>query len=99
MANADAGAEENELEGAMLLQESADARARERKSALHWAREGGLDYALAVPITVLILLAVAAVVYNLVRPPYVPCDPNKPLAKHFYCYNLSRPPGVHEDTH
>ena len=57
--------------------------------------ESNLD--LLVPLVVLFILSIAVIVYNLIRTQQVPCDPNKPLAKHFYCYNSSRPPGFHVD--
>ena len=55
------------------------------------------------PLAVLSLLAVAVVGHGVVRDlrrDWAPCDPSSSLmAKHFYCYNSSRSPGVHEDAH
>ena len=61
-----------------------------------YVREGHLDT--LVPLVVLVILSIAVLVYNCLRPQIVPCDPNKPLAKHFYCHNASAAPGVHKDN-
>lgn len=62
----------------------------------NWIRAGGLDY--AVPLALFVLASIAVIVYNFIRMPFVPCDLNA-HAKHFYCYNVSAAPGVHQDQH
>ena len=71
-------------------------RFRRTKSWAHLASEYQLD--IVVPLVVLSLLSFGVVAYNIMRKQWEPCDENKPLAKHFYCYNASRPPGFHIDA-
>ena len=59
-------------------------------------REGRLDT--IVPLVVLALLSVGVVIYNLLRQQFDSCESDTPMAKHFYCYNSSRPPGFHLDA-
>ena len=64
----------------------------------NWVRDGNLD--LILPLIVLACLSIGVVVYNVfLRSQFDPCDLNRPLAKHFYCYNASKPPGFHIDSH
>ena len=71
-------------------------RSSRSRSWAHWVREGNLDTVL--PLVLLSVLSVGVVVYNSVRQQWEPCETDKPLAKHFYCYNASKPPGFHLDT-
>ena len=66
-----------------------------KSSWLKWCREGNAD--IVVPVILLGVASVGVLVYNIMRQQFEPCDTNQPLAKHFYCYNASAPPGVHDD--
>ena len=89
MSAAAAEEEEDEERGGLL-------RSSKRRSWARWVREGNLDTLL--PLVVLSVLSVCVVVYNSVRQQWEPCETDRPLAKHFYCYNASKPPGFHLDT-
>ena len=53
---------------------------------------------IVLPLTVIGLLAVFVLVYNILRYQEVlPCNDGTPMAKHFYCFNSSAAPGVHQD--
>ena len=52
----------------------------------------------AVTLAFFSIFCVIVIVYNLLRPNVGKCDASR-LAKHFYCYNATMPPGVHEDQH
>lgn len=83
--------EEGEIEGLMPVRSSRQSR--------HWLisliREGSLDTVL--PLFLLIILSMIVLVYNLLRHSE-PCDTERAMAKHFYCYNASLAPGVHKDA-
>ena len=81
--------DDDEEHGVLLVKKQAPSWAR-------WARDGNLDT--IVPLVVLAVLSVGVLVYNMFFREWEACDENKPLAKHFYCYNASRPPGFHLDT-
>ena len=73
------------------------------RSWAHWVRQGNLDtLSLWMPLAVLAVLSVAVVVYNSIKDVtqsgWDECDADKPMAKHFYCHNASKPPGFHLDT-
>ena len=51
-----------------------------------------------LPLVILAALSIGVVLYNFLRQQWEPCDLGKPLAKHFYCFNASKPPGFHIDT-
>ena len=76
---------------------------RPDRSWSHWIREGNLDtLSLWVPLVVLGILSVVVVAYNSFKDVHSSewdaCDESKPMAKHFYCHNASKPPGFHLDT-
>jgi|EP00900_Chrysochromulina_parva_P026382 hypothetical protein len=53
-------------------------------------------YFVVVPLAVLALCGIGVIIFNLTRFSLVePCDENRPMAKHFYCYDEKKPePGV-----
>ena len=87
-------AESNQDDEEHLLTEHAT-RDAGRPTWLSCIREGNMD--IIVPLVILCVCSAGVLVYNIVRQQYEPCDTTRPFAKHFYCYNASRSPGVHDD--
>lgn len=92
--------EEEEVE-ASFANEEAQPR---RGSASLWSRlTASCLGSHALPVTILSLLTIWVIGRNVMRDmqrDWEPCDANSMasrMAKHFYCYNASMPPGVHTE--
>jgi hypothetical protein len=72
-------------------------KTRNDQPASGWCVSGTV-LEIVLPLTLIGLLAVSVLVYNVLRYQEVlPCNDGTPMAKHFYCFNSSAAPGVHQD--
>ena len=91
--------DEEELQDLQQLSARRPVQSKAASTERQCGREGFCE--IVVPLAVLGLFSIAVVVYNILRFRVVePCDSEEAQkwAKHFYCFNSSAMPGVHQDS-